>query len=554
MAELRIGDDFSLDTERFADEGLRIGVFASSGAGKGYLLGVLLEELIEAGYPCVMVDPESELWTFREVGALVIGGPHGHVPLPALPPLDPRSRRVELPPALAPLVVEAIDFCIESATPLVFDLDDLDDAQVRAVFAAVAGDYWRAVNRRRRPSVLAITESHIVAPQSLPHGETPGTVLSRILSGGRKRGVIPLLETQRLAEVANNVINHTNVRFIGRIDAEEDFKRVARSMPKDVGLAQVQALERGTFYVPRLRDQAIHVRARRVTHGGGTPDGREVTIRRESLPESVIAFVERRLAPAIAATQTAGASPPPEAPAHPDIAELRERAQNARAALERATRDFTDAVQQRDVALDRAERAEGRLSAALQQLAQLDALRIAFWAVFGQGGGPVFEGAAAAATGLSESRVLELIRQHAQGGATVQLFPVEALRKRHLERAALRLVQQVTDLTANAQALLLFMLGVPDRGLTASQLAQGVYGYTGGAAGQNVKDGAGELVRLGLIEQYKSGNNRPYRLRVEEWIAAALGPHNPTPQELAEVRDRALFVVLSTQQGEEATS
>ncbi|MGE0228838.1 MAG: DUF87 domain-containing protein [Dehalococcoidia bacterium] len=551
MPDLHVGDDFTLDTERFADEGLRIGVFASSGAGKGYLLGVLLEELIEAGYPCVMVDPESELWTFRELGALVIGGPHGHLPLPELPALDTRARRVQLPAELGPVIVEAIDFCLETATPLVFDLDDLDEPQVRAIFAAVANDYWRAVNHARRPSVLAITESHIVAPQSLPHGETPSTVLSRILSGGRKRGVIPLLETQRLAEVANNVINHTNVRFIGRIDAEEDFKRVARSMPPGAGLAQVQALERGTFYVPRLRPEPMHVRRRRVTHGGGTPDGGEVVARDKSISADLVRFLDRlpRIQPGEALTPL-GASP---TPSPSEVDELRERLANVTAALERTGRDFAEAVRQRDEARDRSEHDAQRLGEALQQLAQLDALRITFWAVFGQGAGPVFEGAVVAGTGLSESRVVELIRQHAQGGATVQLFPVEALRKRHLERAAIRLVQQVTELSSDARAVLLFMLGVPERGLTASQLAQGVYGYTGGAAAQNVKNGSGELVKLGLVEPYKSGNNRPYRLRVDTWIASALAPHNPTSQELAEVRDRALFVVLSTQ-GEEITT
>lgn len=530
MPELHIGPSFPLDTDDFRDEGLRIGIFASPGAGKGYLLGVLLEEFIGAGYPCLMVDAESELWTFRELGALIVGGPHGHVPFDV---------------AAGDAIRAAIRFCLDTGTPVVFDLGDCeDDREIRAGFEAIAGQYWGIVNRERHSSVFAVTEAHVIAPQALPRGETAGTRLPAILNRGRKRGVISLLETQRIADVANAVISHCNVRFVGRIDFEDDYRRVARSMPRDVTFADIAALERGTFYVPRLSSEQVHVRQRTVTHGGGTPDGSEVTLRREATPEGLTQIAEQ-----LSALMRGGSEdvvPPSQSSDSPRTTRSRRVRTAEDAALEAA---HEEALAE---ARTRAERAEARADAMAARLEALERVNaqlveendaaIALRAALAN-----FMGAVEAGGGISEARVIALISEHARSGSqSAVLMPVAALRAQYLERAATRLYVAMRALEPDAREALCFLL-TRDQYVTINAVSVALSGSDSGSSRQRWSKAVQALVSAGLASAGGSGRTGR-RATVDAWVRSALSPHDPSDEEIEAVRDRALSVLLEGQQ------
>ncbi|MGE3857226.1 MAG: DUF87 domain-containing protein [Dehalococcoidia bacterium] len=575
MPSLHIGTlpgeaPFELDLDRFADEGARVGLFASSGAGKGYLLGVLLEELIAAGYPVVMVDPEDELWTFREAGAFVVGGRHGHVPLPAVLA------------ELVPLAREVIAHCLATATPVVFDLDGLGGDEITHAFEFIAGEYWRQINETRRPSVLAITEAHLVAPQALPRGASPGVVLPRLLSGGRKRGAITLLETQRLAEIAKAVINHCNVRFIGRIDDADDYARVAKGMPRAVTFEEVSSLQRGTFYVPRLAGaEPVRVRERRVTHGSGTPaGGGELTVRpAAAAQERAIAQLAERLAaispepvpagdPATGGSTsgerareaavppaargrrrrdatleqpTDAAAPTTRREAHLDaeVARLQMALSGVRDDLESARMDVEQLQHEN-------EEAYAQVAALERALEPWDAVALALTtALAGRGtvGGEGDAGAAAAGrpAGIDESRIIELIRRHAPGMSAPELVPIEALRARYLEAAAQRLVAVMRGLDPDEREALLFLL-TRDAFITINAVAVGISGSD--SVRERWSKALTGLAGRDLVVIGGSGRSGR-RANVDAWVRSALAPHQPTDAEVTAVRDRALSVLMS---------
>ncbi|MFS8067608.1 MAG: helicase HerA domain-containing protein, partial [Byssovorax sp.] len=80
---LTLCDDLSVSLADYARTGLRFGIWASSGRGKSFGVGVLCEELLAAGIPVIALDPEGEIFTLRErFRVLVLGGAHADLPLP----------------------------------------------------------------------------------------------------------------------------------------------------------------------------------------------------------------------------------------------------------------------------------------------------------------------------------------------------------------------------------------------------------------------------------------------------------------------------------------
>lgn len=567
MPELIIGTDdagglVTLDTDakRYQSEGIRIGLFASSGAGKGYLLGVLLEELIGAGYPVVMVDPESELWTFRELGALVLGGPNGHAPFD---------------PAAGAAIRAALAFALETCTPLVFDLHGRSPNEQRTAFEAIATPYWSLIEDQRQPAVLAITEAHLIAPEKLPRGLSFDTeLLPRIQSGGRKRGAITIVETQRIADIANAVIGHCNIRAVGRIDFEDDFNRVKKGLPRDVDFATVSALESGQFFIPRLAAGVVHVRERRVTHGGGTPTGGPVQLRKDATPKALAAMAkqitiltQQTAAPGTSSVEPAPPGREPGAAAkrrgrgrreaaleQPSDAPDRLRAQIGAALADlaaereksgRLERNLVQTVDERDRYLHLYEEAASRADRTEEQLVAWITLRDVLAAAVAPalGDGTVPPESYTTAGGLTRDQVVALIREH--GGAAGQgpaLAPVEALRAQYLERSAMRLVERVRSLDATEREVLLFLLAHPNQQTTTS-ISKALTGQTGGAGFQRISDALRGLVQAGVGEQYKSGNNRPWRPAVDRAVRAELAPHSPTTDEVQDVINRALYVL-----------
>jgi hypothetical protein len=536
MARLEISADFSIDTDDYEQTGLRIGVFGGSGSGKGWLLGVIGEELINAGYPVVMLDPEHELWTFQEVGALVVGGSRADAPF------------VESEDAVA----GAIEFCYETATPVVFDLGGRAERDLPRLGDLVASTFWRIAGERMRRVAFIVTEAEIFAPQQVLSGTRSYQTLREIARRGRKRGVTPVLEAQRPADIAKSVIAQCNVRFLGRFDDTLDYDAVKRHLA-GLSFDVMRALERHEFYV-RQADGMVIARDRRVTHGGGTPpEGeQEISIGRRA--------GRAALAKVIAGLESASAAPGPaeqETTATPTAGRAKAPPSDRgdRAELERAKRDLEQErhhVSEVELRLEaargetdqlRESEASAREAAdTFREMAtQLADLRGTLRAVIGvDGAGPVQAAAGDAYAG--DEHVIELIRQHAPAAGGVQLMPVDVLRKRFLEETAQRLVELMRALEEDERTALLFLLAHPGPN-TLNAIAKALSGNDGGGARDKWGKATNALKAKGLVQV--AANRTTRRASVDEWAAAQLAPHSATDEECAAVRDRALSVLMA---------
>lgn len=534
IGELDDGAPAGIDLEAKAEEGLRVFICGGSGSGKGYTLGVCIEELHDAGLPVVMIDPESELWTFQEIGALVVGGPHGDAPLPDDDDLLERLMR----------------HALATAGLLVFDLGGVRRARQAVLGTRLAGLFWQLMDLERQSAVLAVTEAHLFAPQSISpqrgplEGRADFGILAEFASAGRKRGVISLFETQRPARIQKDVVDLCNVRLIGRLDGTADYDQVKRHLP-GVAFAEMRTLGRGRFYMTGY-DVPVGVRARRVTHGGGSPAEREsIQIARPHEPAQDVAEL---LAALRAAAEPAASITSPQGPqrgssrrGHADYQDLEQQLEEARrAGAERLASDTATLT----AARDQLAAANAALEAAGARLAVFERLGRDLRAVLG---GPL-EGTVAVAGGLDEGRVLELIRQHAPagGGGRAPVLPVERLRQDFLEEAAGQLLERLQrGLSAEVQKVVLFVLTHSQgAGPSMTAIARGLGGpsATGGEGFKRWRQAVTEACSLGYVEQYKSNGDK-FRPAIEKLLRAELAPHEPTAEELAGVVDRALYLL-----------
>lgn len=545
-----MGDEAGLDLASYDQQGLRIGIFGASGAGKGWLLGLTLEQFHALDIPIICIDPESELWTLQEMGALVLGGPHGDAPIPAT----------------ASGVRQAMEFAISSGTPVVFDLGGVGDEDPSLVLAE-GERLMRVFNRisgsLRQRVVIAVTEAELFAPQQVPRSGLQPQMLAAIQKRGRKRGVIPVIETQRTADIAKSVISQCNKRFIGHLDEPLDFDNVKRHV-SGWKFEDFRRLPTGQFVMtPEV--QEIVVGARTVTHGGGTPLSGEVTLQRRDTSAELAAMLDRLRAQPTVETDEDEVSGAASVGARPTG--TRERAQQAEPGAVLLTRaDATayrqqqarlrtvtgerDAAREAHLAADRErERLLGELGRYQDEHDLLMTIRRDLIALMGEGLGATIQmpdGATYEPHGLSEEDVLGLIRAHAPAGGAdaVMVAPTAALRSRYLEAAAQRLYAEVAALSEDEREALQFLLAHTTY-QSIADVSRGITGSDSGGMKERWAKALKNLVTGGLAVQ--GGEGRMGRKEnVDAWVAKALEAHDPTEEEVAAVRGRALSLLLAS--------
>lgn len=306
---LRLGDELALDLGAFAQSGWRAGIWASSGRGKSWLVGVIVEELLDSGVPVVLIDPEGEHWTLRErYRTVVAGGPHGDLPL----------CHVRGP------VREILRVALSQGLAVVFDLAELPtNAQQQEAARPVLEELFSLLGRERRTAGVVIEEAQTFAPQ---FGPAPtAEIMAALAKRGRKRGVLLVAASQRTQAVSKEFLSQVNFPMLGGFDEQLDFDAV-RHHAAGKTFRDLNSLPVGVFWFPRL-GQFHHIRARRVTHGGGTPDlGGEVALRGAVVDEGLEAAIAH-LAQAIRRAEAE------ERSQRGEIAELRRRVEELQALL-----------------------------------------------------------------------------------------------------------------------------------------------------------------------------------------------------------------------------
>lgn len=547
MNELSIGTEGDsgppsvLRLEDYDSQGLRVGIFGASGAGKGWLLGLLLEQFHRVALPIIALDPESELWTLQEIGALVLGGPHGDAPVP------------QTYAALR----EVMQYGIDTGTPVVFDLgsagSEVEDTgiAVQREGIAIMRAFTRMTTDLRTRVVFAVTEAELFAPQVVARSGQQSTVFADIQKRGRKRGVIPIIETQRTADIAKSVISQCNVRFIGHMDEPLDYDAVKRHVT-GYPFEAVRGLRTG-YFIRTPESVVVRVAPREVTHGGGTPLSGEVQITRRAEPVELAAILDRlRSADTVDVNSDLhgpvifGGRVPGKTAwlADEELRELRNERDGLRRALQTAQETNTEVI-------DRWHREQVRADAAEAIVA---GLRVVIEATIGKNlaaninmpDGTTFEQFNTNA--MTEEQVIDLIRRHAPQGGTggVSVAPVEALRKDYLERAAERLYETMRQLGDDEREALKYLLvhTTETSGISLNAISVGLTGSDSGSMRNRWTKAVGNLKTAGLVAAHGSGGTQRKEV-VNQWIRRGLAGHEATDAEVEQVKSRALSLLLT---------
>lgn len=312
---LHLADDLVLDLGAYASTGWRAGVWASSGRGKSYAVGVIVEELLDAHIPVVVIDPEGEFWTLREgYRTVVVGGPRGDLPLCGA----------------CPAVREILEVALGQDLALVVDLSDLAaNAAQQEAARPFLEELFVLLGRERRTAGVVVEEAHVFAPQF--GSASTAEIMSRLAKQGRKRGVLLVAASQRTQAVSKEFMSQLNFPMLGGFDEKLDFDAV-KHHAAGWTFRELNGLPVGMFWFPRL-GEFHRIRARRVTHGGDTPDlGGEVVLR-GVVADGDLEAVVARLAEAV------GRARAEEEAERGEVARLRRRVEELEAELAEKARE-----------------------------------------------------------------------------------------------------------------------------------------------------------------------------------------------------------------------
>lgn len=292
---LRIGRGFTLPVEAVTET---FAYLAKRGAGKSYAACVLVEEMLEAGFQVVIVDPMGS-WSGLRTGAngksagypiAVLGGDRGDIPL------ESTGGKV---------VAEMI---AREHLSVVLDVSLFSKGERKRFVEAFAQELYR---KNRDPMHLVLEEADLFAPQRPQPGEQPmlGAV-EDLVRRGRARGIGVTLITQRAAVLNKDVLTQTECLVALRTTGPQDRSAVkawidvvADPSERDRVMQSLPSLPIGEawFWSPGWLGllKRVKIRKKRTFDSSATPKAG----RRRAAPKTVaqvdLAALEKRMAETI---------------------------------------------------------------------------------------------------------------------------------------------------------------------------------------------------------------------------------------------------------------
>jgi hypothetical protein len=233
-------------------------IFGKSGSGKSNSASVVIEELLDHGHPCLIVDTDGEYWGLKQdyellhVGAddecdLQVGSEHG-------------GKLAEL--------------TLEQGVPIILDVSGyLQADEAAAVVRETVLELFHREKRLERPFLLVVEEIHEYIPEGGGLDDT-GEALIRVAKRGRKRGLGILGISQRPANVKKDFITQCDWLLWHRLTWQNDV-RTARDHLDDRAddiddLADGAGYLAADFRSPTL--EHVQLRRKRTYDAGARPD------------------------------------------------------------------------------------------------------------------------------------------------------------------------------------------------------------------------------------------------------------------------------------------
>lgn len=197
-----------LSAGRYRTQGFRAALAASSGGGKSTGGVVMIEEAHAIGLPWLVIDPDvGEHRALGELPGAVVMTSGRELPGP-----DWRT--------------EAIGRVMRGGG-VVCDISRLGKSEQRICYTYLLRELWRQQDERNpTPLLLFVEEAQVFAPQKRQQDAESLEITDDIARRGRKRGINWVLATQRPSDVEKDILAQSNVRFIGYLSQEHDFRAV----------------------------------------------------------------------------------------------------------------------------------------------------------------------------------------------------------------------------------------------------------------------------------------------------------------------------------------
>ncbi|MFA9504105.1 helicase HerA domain-containing protein [Natrinema sp. H-ect1] len=229
-----------------------------SGSGKSNTASVIAEELLEAGYPLLIVDTDGEYYGLKEEYEMLHAGAD-------------EECDIQIGPEHAE---QMATIALEENVPVILDVSGYLDSDVAdELLREVARQLFVKEKKLKKPFLLVVEEVHEYIPEGGGVGET-GNLLIKISKRGRKHGLGILGISQRPADVKKDFITQANWLVWHRLTWDNDTKVVGRIIDTEYS-DLVSELDDGQAFVQtdwtETDVRKVQFRRKRTFDAGATP-------------------------------------------------------------------------------------------------------------------------------------------------------------------------------------------------------------------------------------------------------------------------------------------
>ena len=183
-----------------------------SGSGKSNTASVVLEELLDAGFPSLVVDADGEYYGLKEEYELLHVGAD-------------EECDIQIGPEHAERIAS---LALEENVPIILDVSGyLDEDAAGDLVRETARHLFAKEKKLKKPFLLIVEECHEYIPEGGGMDET-GKMLIKIGKRGRKHGLGIVGVSQRPADVKKDFITQANWLVWHRLTWENDTQIVKR--------------------------------------------------------------------------------------------------------------------------------------------------------------------------------------------------------------------------------------------------------------------------------------------------------------------------------------
>jgi uncharacterized coiled-coil DUF342 family protein len=230
-----------------------------SGSGKSNSASVIAEELLDRGFPIMIVDTDGEYWGLQDTYEILHVG------------ADEECDLIVGPEHADKLASLALD----DGVPIILDVSGyLDEEEANALVRETALALFAKEKKRKQPFLMIVEEVHEYIPES-GHVDDTGQALIKIGKRGRKHGLGLAGISQRPADVKKDFITQANWLLWHRLTWDNDTSVVRRVADTETANA-IDSLDNGEAFL--MTDflendiQRLQVRRKQTFDAGATPD------------------------------------------------------------------------------------------------------------------------------------------------------------------------------------------------------------------------------------------------------------------------------------------